>query len=126
MLRLGSPERFANNTLIGNTATGSSTGFALANNDGSRLIGNVGRHDNSQLHVWEAKTGRVLVRMDNAQGARTFSPDGKLLVVSVPLPVPGPLTAPVPTPMDVRIFQLSNKPVRSETRGEPIPIEGEK
>jgi RNA polymerase sigma factor (sigma-70 family) len=91
-----------------------------------RLIGNIGLRDNSQLYMWEATTGRVLARIDNAQGARTFSPDGKLLVVSVPIPVAGPLTEPIPTPMEVRIFLLSNQPVRSETRGEPIPIKGQK
>jgi RNA polymerase sigma factor (sigma-70 family) len=94
--------------------------------DGKRLLGNVGRDDNSQLRVWDPKTGDVLSRIDNASGARTFSPDGKLLVVSVALPVPGPLTKPVPTPMEVRILQLSNKPVQSETRGDPIPLEPEK
>jgi WD40 repeat protein len=94
--------------------------------DGKRLLGNVGRDDKSQLHVWNAKTGDVLSRIDNAAGARTFSPDGKLLVVTVVLPVPGPLTKPVPTPMEVRILQLSNKPVQNETRGDPIPLEPEK
>lgn len=94
--------------------------------DGARLIGNVGSHDDNKLHMWDATTGRVLGQIDNAQGTRTFSPDGKLLVISVHLPVKGPLPKPIATPMEVRIFQLSNKPVKSETRGEPIPIEEEK
>jgi WD40 repeat protein len=91
--------------------------------DGTRLIGNVGSRDDSQLHIWDAKTGKVLEQLDNGQGARSFSPDGKLLVVSVSLPVKGLLATPILTPMEVRIFQLSSKPVRSETRGEPTPIE---
>jgi RNA polymerase sigma factor (sigma-70 family) len=94
--------------------------------DGTRLLGNVGPYDKSQLHMWDARTGRVLAQIDVPGGARSFSSDGKLLVLSIALPVPGPLTKPVPTPMEVRVFQLSNKPVQSETRGDPAPLEREK
>jgi RNA polymerase sigma factor (sigma-70 family) len=90
--------------------------------DGAAVLGHVGSHDRAQLHVWDAATGRVRARLGSAQGAYKFSPDGKLLVLTVYLPVEGPLTKPVPTRMEVRIFQWSEGPVTSETRGEPIAI----
>src|SRR5262249_2184455 len=48
--------------------------------DGATVLGNVGPSDRNRLYLWDAVTGRVRDRIDNAFGARGFSPDGKLMV----------------------------------------------
>ena len=76
--------------------------------DGTAVVGGVRSQsarsttDRAVLHVWDAATGRVLARIEGGEGVHKFSPDGKLIVLQVHLPVEGPLARPVPTPMEIR------------------------
>ncbi len=91
--------------------------------DGATLLGAVGNADATRLQLWDTRTGRVLNQLEVRRAVRGFSPDGKVMTLSVPLPVPGPLAKPVASPMELRVFEWSAGPVTRETRGAALPLE---